>query len=174
MAIDLVDFQRALWARLQKARAADVQDAHLGVVSGDMSWLLPLPEAESVLPLPPIAPIPVVQPWYLGLVNVRGNLCGVVDFALFRGAEPTVRNKNTRLIVMSQQRFKVNAALMVAQILGLRNLSQFTVRPRSTEAPPWLRAEYEDASGKLWNELDMNALTSDERFMKVAAFKASA
>lgn len=174
MAVDLIEFQRGLWARLQKARAADAQGSRLGVVSGAARWLLPLPESDSVLPLPPVAAIPAVQPWYAGLVNVRGNLYGVIDFALYQGDEPTVRNMNTRLIVMSQQKLRVNAALMVAQILGLQNLSKFTLCARGSNAPSWVRAEYRDAAGEHWRELDLNALVAEERFMKVAAFAATA
>jgi twitching motility protein PilI len=174
MAVDLIEFQRELWARLQKARAADAQGSRLGVMSGSKRWLLPLPESDSVLPLPPIAAIPAVQPWYAGLVNVRGNLYGVVDFALFQGEEATARNMNTRLIVMSQQRLKVNAALMVAQILGLQHLGKFTARRRAADAPAWLPAEYDDADGERWQELDLNALAANERFMKVAAIGAAA
>lgn len=174
MAVDLIEFQRGLWARLQRARAADAQSARLGVVSGGAHWLLPLAESDSVLPLPPIATIPAVQPWYAGLVNVRGTLYGVIDFALFQSEAPTVRNMDTRLIVMSQQRLKVNAALMVAEILGLQNLSKFESQPRPADAPIWLRAEYRDANGARWKELNLTALASDERFMKVAAFGAAA
>lgn len=167
MAIDLLEFQRGLWARLQSARTTDTADTRLGIATGGERWLLSLAEADSVLPLRQIAAIPAVQPWYCGLVNVRGNLYGVIDFAIFRGGEATLRNMNTRIIVVAQ-RFKVNAAMLVEQMLGLQNLKKFKPGSMPADAPTWLRAVYVDESGEVWRELNLAALTSNSRFMQIS------
>ena len=35
--------------------------------------------------MPAIATVPLTQPWFLGVANIRGNLYSVVDFAGFVG-----------------------------------------------------------------------------------------
>jgi twitching motility protein PilI len=120
------------------------------------------------MPVPPIASIPAVQSWYSGLVNVRGNLYGVIDLAEFLGGEPTIRNMNTRIVVVAQK-LKVNVAIMVSHMLGLQNLNRFKPRPIAKGASAWMRAEYVDENGDTWRELDLAVLTANERFMKVTA-----
>jgi twitching motility protein PilI len=168
MAVDLLEFQRDLWTRLQKARTTDVVGARLGVSSAGQRWLLPLTQTDSIMPLPPVASIPAVQSWYSGLVNVRGNLYGVIDLSEFIGSEPTIRNMNTRIVVVAQK-LKVNAAIMVSNMLGLQNLNRFKLRQKAKDAPAWVKAEYVDEPGQTWREIDLAALTANPRFMEVAA-----
>lgn len=172
MAVDLLEFQRNLWTRLQKARTTDVVSSRLAVSCAGQRLLLALPQTDSIMPLPRVASIPAVQSWYSGLVNVRGNLYGVIDLAEFLGGEPTIRNMNTRIVVVAQK-LKVNAAIMVSHILGLQNLNRFKSRPIAKDAPAWIRAEYADENGDTWRELDLAVLTANERFMKVAALEVA-
>ncbi len=168
MAVDLLEFQRDLWTRLQRARTTDVASSRLGVSCSGQRWLLALQQTDSIMPLPPVASIPAVQSWYSGLVNVRGNLYGVIDLAEFLGGEPTMRNMNTRIVVVAKQ-LKVNAAIMVSQMLGLRNLNLLKPRSITKDASAWIRAEYVDENGDTWRELDLAILTANKRFMSVAA-----
>ena len=51
----------------------------LAVEAGPDRWLLALSDAGEVLPVPDVQTMPLTKSWYLGLVNVRGNLYGVTE-----------------------------------------------------------------------------------------------
>jgi hypothetical protein len=63
----------------------------------------------------------------------------------------------------------MGSALLVDRSLGLRSDEQLSERPRSGARPPWLRAEYDDALGDSWRELDLGQLAQDPEFLSVAA-----
>ena len=76
--------------------------------------------------MPPIANVPLTQPWFRGLANIRGNLYSVIDFAGFLGrgnasaglAQPAraVRTARRR----SQRRHRRAARARAAQPGGAR------------------------------------------------------
>src|SRR4029078_11628825 len=81
--------------------------------------------AAEVVAVPPIASVPLTQPWFLGLANIRGNLYSVVDFAGFigRGAEtPHGAGGQSRLILFGPRAGDLKAGIVVQGVLGLRNL----------------------------------------------------
>ena len=100
----------------------------LGVQSGADFWLLKLSDSGEIVPLTPLAEVPLTRPWFAGIANIRGNLNSVVDFAAFRGAEPTVQNAGARLLLIGT-RYGSNAALLVTRLLGLRNIDDLTPAP---------------------------------------------
>jgi twitching motility protein PilI len=88
----LREYQQNFHRRLQGESAETSQSARLGVLAGGQHWLIRLDEAQEVLPIGPITRVPLTKSWFRGLVNVRGNLYSVIDFAEFsgstRGANP--------------------------------------------------------------------------------------
>ena len=88
--IDLRVFQQELAARLASTTAAQVESSRLGLACGGERWLIRLADAAEVVAMPPLAEVPLTQPWFLGLANIRGNLYTVVDFAEFLGREAVV------------------------------------------------------------------------------------
>ena len=59
------------------------------------------------------------------------------------------------------------SALLVDGSLGLRNASQLQARARDAAQAPWIRAEYTDAEGRRWKELDLPALVQQPEFLDV-------
>ena len=65
------------------------------------------------------------------------------------------------------ERFRSGAAVLVERSLGLRSLEELT--PQSVGQPaPWLRAQYSDAEGRMWKELDVAGLLQDPTFLEVS------
>ena len=60
----------------------------LAFKAGGMSWLVALPDAGEVLPVPTLTSVPLTRSWVRGMANVRGNLYTVTDLAAFAGASP--------------------------------------------------------------------------------------
>jgi twitching motility protein PilI len=165
--LSLREYQRELVERLRQA--AHTQSASkLGVLLGGESWLVELADAGEVIPVPPISALPLTQPWFKGLANVRGNLFSVVDFSAFLGLPAVAVTDHARLLLLSE-RFRTAAALLVDRSLGLRNATQLEPRHSAQGAPAWLKAQYSDAEGRLWKELDVVQLARDPHFLGVGA-----
>jgi twitching motility protein PilI len=162
----LRDYQLALSERLQSAQAGVRAPSKLGLQVGGEAWLVDLMEAGEVIPVPPMAPVPLAQPWFKGVANVRGNLYSVADFAAFVGAQPVAISDHARLLLVAE-RFRVGAALLVERSLGLRNADSLKLQAGAA-VQPWVRAHYTDADGTLWKELDIAALVQNEAFLEVS------
>jgi twitching motility protein PilI len=162
----LRDYQRELAARLQSADAGRVV-SKLGLQAGGERWLVDLTDAGEVIPVPAITPVPLTRPWFKGVASIRGNLVSVVDFAAFVGGGATAPGEQARLLLFSE-RFRLGSALLVERSLGLRNPEQ--LRPSSAGDAahgPWIKAEYDDAQGAHWRELDVAQLVQDAEFLGV-------
>jgi len=165
--ISLRDFQQALVRRLAEAQSSTTVTARLGLQVGSEFWLVKLDEAGEVIPVPPIAPVPLAKPWFRGLTNIRGNLMTVVDLAAFHGGEGIAFTPDTRLLLVGE-RYGMHTALLVNRMLGLRHVQQLELQDDRGERP-WEAARYVDQDGKLWRELAMSALVHHEDFLQSAA-----
>jgi len=163
----LRDYQRDLAARLQSA-GSERAATKLGLQVGDARWLVDLRDAGEVIPVPAITPVPLTQPWFRGVANIRGNLCSVVDFAVFLGAQPAPIGEQARLLLFGA-RFRTGGALLVERSLGLRNADELRPQAASGPQPGWLKGEYSDAQGGRWRELDVAQLVADAEFLAVGA-----
>jgi twitching motility protein PilI len=153
----LRQYQEQLLERMQAARTSSGARAHqLGVEIGGVRYLLDLVEAGEIVPLPPLAAVPLTQPWYLGLANVRGNLLGVVDLARYLDPE-AMPTPGTRLVTFAPG-LGFPCALLVAKVVGLRHAADMTP----------LDARLRDADGQEWTPLSLAALAREERFLQVA------
>jgi twitching motility protein PilI len=159
----LRDYQRDLAERLRNAQGA-ANASMLGVQVDDEAWLVDLREAGEVIPVPPITPLPLTRPWFKGMTNIRGNLYSVVDFPAFLQRRPVVPGDQSRLLLLGE-RFRLGAALLVDRSLGLRNPAQ--LERRKGALPAWARAQYADAEGRIWKELDLTQLVQHPDFLGV-------
>ena len=161
--LSLRDYQRELAERLRHADSSR-SASKLGVQVGTETWLIDLVEAGEVIPVPPITHVPLTQPWFRGVANVRGNLYSVVDFAAFVGTGSVEISERARLVLLGE-RLRSAAALLVDRSLGLRNPAQLQARAAAGEQAAWIRAEYSDESGGHWREIDVRQLVQHEKFL---------
>jgi len=154
----LRDYQAQLLARMQAAQSG-AADAHhqLGVAIGEQRYLLELTEAGEIVPPSQLAGVPLTQPWYLGLANVRGSLLGVIDLARYFDPEASAAGPDARLVSLAP-RLGFNCALLVTRVYGLRRAAAMD------SAGAMLR----DAEGQDWAPLSLAALVREERFLHVA------
>lgn len=164
--VSLRDYQLALSERLQSAQAGTRVPSKLGLRVRGEAWLVDLLEAGEVIPVPPISPVPLAQPWFRGVANVRGILYSVTDLSAFIGAKPIVLSEHARLLLIAA-RFRAGAALLVERSLGLRSAERLEAQP-SAGVQPWVRGQYTDTDGTAWKELDIAALVQNEAFLEVS------
>jgi twitching motility protein PilI len=163
--LSLRDYQRDLAERLRAAENSH-NVSMLALQVGEQGWLVDLGDASEVIPVPPITTVPLTKPWFKGVTNIRGNLFSVVDFPAFLGATPVNVAAESRLLLIGD-RFRMGSALLVDRSLGLRNPAQLTARPKSSQAS-WVKGEYVDQEGRIWQELDVPQLVQQQDFLAVA------
>jgi twitching motility protein PilI len=153
----LRQYQVQLLERMQAARANTGASVNqLGVLIGADRYLLDLTQAGEIVPLPPVTAVPLTQPWYLGLANIRGNLVGIIDLARYLGLGDTPAGADSRIVTFAGA-LGFNCGLLVARVYGLRHAGGMQ------QAGDFLR----DADGNDWTALDLAALAADERFLHV-------
>ena len=154
-------YQEQLLEKMQAAKnGAGASVAQLGLGIGAARYLLDLAEVGEIVAPPPLTAVPLTQPWYLGLANVRGNLLGVIDLAAYLGlpAADVANAGATPRLALFAPNLGVNCALLANQVYGLR---QAGAMERDGDS---LR----DADGNAWTPLSLAALVQEERFLHVA------
>jgi twitching motility protein PilI len=168
----LREFQTHLAQRLTAAQSGQASSRWLAVLAGQWRFLLPLEFSGEISPMQHCAPLPHALPWFLGLVSLRGQVCGVVHLGRFMGEVAIALTPQARLIQFAPA-LDINTALLVDQLVGLRNPDQLQkVLGVQEEGPgegahPWLRTTYRDAEQNLWHEVDLLTLAENEQFLSV-------
>ncbi len=167
----LREFQQAVAQRLRDLSASRSLASKLGFQVSGQNWLVSLTDVSEVIPVPAIMPVPMTEPWFRGVANVRGKLYSISDFSKFQGGSETSAGVERRVILVAD-RIIEGSGLLVNRMLGLRNPDQFTTEPlvETDATQPWVRARMRDASGNLWLEMDLQKLTSSLRFLEVGVY----
>jgi twitching motility protein PilI len=163
--ISLREFQQALSLRFSKASAGDRRTL-LAFGAGGQRWMLPVAQAGEIMPVPPLSSVPLTHPWFRGLVNVRGTLFSVTDWAAFHGEAWTHPGSRARLLLIGM-RFGVHCALLVSATFGLRNPSDFECLPPPENSPAWNTNCLRSPEGEAWSLLDVPCLLADLRFLDI-------
>lgn len=168
----------------QEVQQASWLDIESGTedLPGGCRWLVNLAESGEVLPVPTLTSVPLTQPWFAGVANIRGTLFSIVDFALWRGGEPTPRTAQTRLLLMGA-REGLRSALLVQRAWGLRARDDLHVVEKAlpyggfksslqdgaAQTPVWQGLRLQDTSTSMcWTCLDIAALLATSDFLDVA------
>ena len=168
--LDLRAFQRELATRLAAKTAAQVEQSRLGIACGGENWLIRLADAGEVIAVPQLASVPMTKPWYLGIANIRGNLYGIIDFAGFLGRPVEAISPaagQARLVLFGPRAGELRAGLVVGRVLGLRNLAQLSRGDPPAAAPAWYGSRWTEATGEVWQEIDLAQLAQDAGFLLV-------
>lgn len=167
------ELQARLAARLQTARSEGFAVSWLAVRAAGANYLLPLGQSGEIFPIRSIQPVPYVQAWFRGVVNLRGGLCGVVDLADFLAEAPAPTRRpltNDAVVVTLNAALEVNAAVLADSLAGLRSPESFTrADPPVPGAPACLGNRFTDAQGQSWQEINLQALAQMPRFLTIAA-----
>ncbi len=170
----LREFQQNVAQRIRDLASQKSAASKLGFQVGSENWLVNLAEVSEVIPVPATATVPLTQPWFRGVANVRGKLCSVVDFSSFQGGAAVGPGTERRVILIAE-RLLEGSGLLVNRMLGLRNPEHFTIEAvANSSARPWIKAMYRDLANAQWLELDVTALVADLRFLEVGTLAAAA
>jgi twitching motility protein PilI len=169
----LRELQGRLAQRLQQARTEVRPLSWLAVECAGQGFLVPLSTAGEIFPVSALLPVSHTQPWFMGVANLRGGLHGVVDLAAFLGLRAPLRSdavrEHSRLLAFNAS-LGSHCAVLVDALAGLRSAEQLTLEPVSDEPrPAFASAQWRDAKGRCWQEIDLSALSRNEQFLAIAA-----
>lgn len=114
--------------QVQKARTEWVG---VGVAIDGVHYLIPQEQVLEVLKKPATTRVPGARRWLLGLSNVRGTLFPVIDVRLYRGDEPTIIGRDSRIVLINIEAAPV--AIVVDEVLGFRRFpAKMNMAPSSS------------------------------------------
>lgn len=166
----LRELQVRLANRLQAARERPREAGWLAVECAGAGLLLPLGQAGEIQSLREVTPVPHAAPWLVGVANVRGQLNAVMDLAAFLGLRERGAGTRTGQLVVFNPGLRVNSALLIDRLVGLRDSEQLQrVTDDPGPRPAFAVRQWRDGQGRVWDELDLAALVQDPLFLEVAA-----
>lgn len=139
----------------------------LGVAAGETRYLIPMSEVSEVIDMSKVVAVPLTQSWFLGLINVRGNLYGVTDLGAYLGDGAALLNLRSRILLTSFDK-KLSGSFVVDSMLGIRELSEFTLLEENKKMKETMRKQYKDTEERIWEVLSLFALMHEEKFMQIA------
>ena len=125
-------------ADLANARSSDRQGIKdydwRGIVfeSSGQRMVAPLGEVAEILTMPEYTSMPLVQPWLLGIANVRGRLLPLTDLAKFLYLPSSSAQDSSRKVLVIDHH-TVFSGLVVDKVFGIE---QFTRDQYRSEALP--------------------------------------
>ena len=163
-------------ADLAKARQSDRHgDQNIGwrgVVFelGGQRMVAPLGEVSEVLSMPEYTMMPLVQPWLLGIANVRGRLLPLTDLAKFlQMSRQTSQPNQGKVIVIDHQ--SLFLGLIVDQVLGIEQFSssQYRAEPIDVDSPfaPYNHGQFVK-NGQSWFVFLPSLLVEDPHYIDAA------
>lgn len=178
--LSLREFQAQLAERLQGAARRGQTASKLGFLAGGRHWLVELDQVNEVVTASGLTPVPWAQPWFVGVLSVRGALYGCTDLAAFLGVAEPMTGGDVN-VLLAHPRFGINAALRIERVLGLRGVSDMRATPmagddrgdasaaRSESVDSGRESaltEWRDADGTVWTELSVERLMASPAFLR--------
>lgn len=171
----LRELQSRLASRLQAARSEGASVAWLAVKAGGENYLLPLAQSGEIFPLTGLQAVPYAQAWFLGVLNIRGGLYGVVSLSGFI-THQEVREETVETgavaeasVVTINPLLEINCALKVDSLAGLRGTDAFTSSAEpSQQAPSYFGNSFVDTEGVRWQEINLRTLSQSPQFLSIS------
>lgn len=169
----LRELQLRLANRLQAARERPREAGWLAIECATVGLLLPLAQAGEIHTARQVAPVPHAKPWMVGVANLRGQLSTVIDLGSFlhlrQPVAPGALRPGAQLVMLNPS-LRVNAAILVDRLAGLRDPESLERLPSAVEPRPGFAGPaWRDPQGRVWQALDLAALVQDPQFLDVAA-----
>lgn len=161
-------FQTELVDRMQAARdQADTRENLLGIQVAQMRCLLDLQEVGEIVPVTTITKVPLTHDWYLGLLNIRGNLVSVIDFARYQGFGLTEIETASRIVTFTPS-LGINCGILVSRVMGLRNVAEMErLADAAEDAAGWIGKTYRDSTSQDWVTLSLSSIAQEQRFLHI-------
>jgi len=105
-------------------------DRHLIFALGSEEYSVPLLRVKEVIEVPEITPVPHTPAYYLGIMNLRGQVISIIDLRLKLKNVKQNLEKKTAVIILDFEGFCVGIA--VSAVTKVLALTDEEIRPRPT------------------------------------------
>jgi len=133
-------------------------------------FVAPMSHVAELMEVPAATKLPGVQPWVLGLSNVRGRLLPLFDLCHFFGGATTEAKKFRRVLVLETD--TLYSGIVVDRAHGMQHFTSDAYGECQEAVPdalqPFIEGAYTDAEGYAWPVFSMARLAADSRFNNAA------
>lgn len=133
-------------------------------------FVAPLGQVTELMEVPSSTKLPGVQPWVIGLSNVRGRLLPLFDLAKYFGGKMGGHRKHQRVLVLETD--ALYSGLVVDSAFGMQHFStdkfNTNVKDLDNQLAPFVEGTYQDDSGESWNVFSVETLSHENKFTNVA------
>lgn len=131
--------------------------------------IAPMGDVVEMLPVPETTPLPGVQPWVVGLANVRGRLLPLFDLEAFFGGKLAANKNRHRVLVIEIG--ELYAGLVVSEVYGMQSIADETESesvPETAETVAAYSSGAYERDGLLWISFSPGNLIRDPRFFNAS------
>lgn len=126
---------RALAGAAAPAETAPVGEQYLIFSLLDREFAIQAENIQGVERLADVTSIPNVAPWVLGVINLRGSICSVVDLRAFLDMEQLPYNPRTRLLSVKYNEMMI--CLVVDSVSEMVPIAPNAVDSTTRSIPQW-------------------------------------
>ncbi|CAM2951982.1 chemotaxis signal transduction protein (cheW domain) [Legionella steigerwaltii] len=138
--------------------------------SGNEEFCIPISEAQEIIKVVPITPIPDSPYFILGLINVRGDIVAIIDIkTLF--FLPSTNNDNPKHIIITKQKSGV-FGLMVDEVVEVLRVNEADINQNPSSI---INIHEKYVSGVVIDEnrliilLNLSSILAQEELIKLSA-----
>lgn len=165
-------FQHQLQEALEGASSAldDFVGVRLPALEGAPAqlWLIDAGDLQSTAEVAARSTLGGLQPWVLGISQVRGQVHTLADMAVILGhVQVRKAPASGRLwATLLHARFDTPLALVWPELVGMVPREDLVPAPQPV-SHPWVRRQWQDAAGQVWSELAVEQLVLARQFNEV-------
>lgn len=134
-------------------------------------YVAPMGQMAEMMEVPGSTKLPGVQPWVIGLSNVRGRLLPLFDLPRFFGGSMSGQKKSHRVLVLETE--NIYSGIVVDIAYGMQHFPADKFGPSKgemvEEVKPFVKGAYRDTHGGQWLVFNLAMLAEDPKFLNAAA-----
>ncbi|MBX2857548.1 MAG: chemotaxis protein CheW [Cellvibrionaceae bacterium] len=123
-----------------------------------------------LLEVPDSTRMPGVQPWVIGLSNVRGRLLPLFDLSAFLGGTMVTSRKSQRVLVLETE--ALYSGIVVESSFGMQHFNSEQFNEKIYGLPEtvggFIDGAYKDITGETWPVFSLAKLAEDTKFINAA------
>ena len=165
----LNEIEKRISARVHSNGANQIQapiiEGKLALRLGCRNLMVHLGEVSEIIPMPRITRVPSVEPWMLGIANLRGTIISIIDLGRFLEEKAVHRTPSTRAVVFRSHDW--GYGLLVDEIVGMRHFGQDSQVSQAQGIPanmqPYITATFQ-SEDEQWLVFSVDRLKCSARF----------
>lgn len=164
----LADLARARKSGRHGGQESDWQGVVFEI--GGQRLVAPMGQVSEVLTMPEYTSMPLVQPWMLGIANIRGRLLPLTDLSQFLQVPSRLPQMSQRKVIVIDHD-AVFSGLLVDQVLGIEqfNRDQYRAEAIDSQSPfaPYNHGKFVKDQQE-WFVFMPSLLAQDQRYIDAA------